>query len=846
MYVHRLAFAAIGPFAGEHSIDFDGLGGSALFLIDGPTGAGKSTIIDALVFALFGEVAGSGSDKQRLRSGFAAEEQESFAEVEFSTTFGRYRVRRTPEYARAKKRGPGLTTVASTVHLERSTGEHGWESISRTKGEADAEISRALGLSRAQFLQTVVLPQGEFATFLKAESKDRQVVLERIFATDLYSRVEAALDEQRKQANADREAVDDALIKAVARVTDRLPNDERPDLAEPGVDLDAPESVVARVEAIVCWVAGRMADAEADLAASERAHMEAKGQLAHMEALGELVHAASAAAAAVAAAQARVAAAAAAVSARSELLCGEEGDPLARLDQLIGSLEHAVERERELPAARKAVAAAQRQVDEVRGRIARLEHEREHVLPARLLALSSALADAARAADVEARRRHDHEAALVDARIAGMAGELAATLRDGDPCPVCGAIDHPAPRPPEPRQVSADDVALAQRQRMDADQVVQKWAVQAERLTAAANGLEPAVDASEPPPHDLLSAITSFHDRVRTVEADLLGARGDLAVAESVLAQTQTRLDELLRLIDDARAGFDSVLARREDLREARTALDEQQHAHSSLVHAQEVARTAAQALEGADGEFDPDVALALKERLRGADTAVRRAISVKDQVERLLADVRQRQQQVVECLAARTAVWAQTGDVIALANLVKGGDGNALKQPLSAFVVQSMFDEILEAANRRLQVMLDGRFSLKATEERTGRALSGQGLGLEVIDQRTDTVRKTSTLSGGESFCASLALALGLADTVRANAGGVELGMLFIDEGFGSLDGNRLDDVMAELLRLRADGRTVGVISHVSEMKKSINERIDVSPIDARGGSILSVSWEQ
>jgi exonuclease SbcC len=161
MHVHSLEFAAIGPFAGAHRIDFDGLGGASLFLIDGPTGAGKSTIIDALVFALFGDVAGRTSDKQRLRSAFARDEDETYAEVEFSTSFGRFRVRRTPEYGRAKRRGTGTTTVPSSVVLMRSVGEQTWESISTHKGEADAEIQRVIGLTRAQFLQTVVLPQGE-------------------------------------------------------------------------------------------------------------------------------------------------------------------------------------------------------------------------------------------------------------------------------------------------------------------------------------------------------------------------------------------------------------------------------------------------------------------------------------------------------------------------------------------------------------------------------------------------------------------------------------------------------------------------------------------------------------
>jgi exonuclease SbcC len=174
----------------------------------------------------------------------------------------------------------------------------------------------------------------------------------------------------------------------------------------------------------------------------------------------------------------------------------------------------------------------------------------------------------------------------------------------------------------------------------------------------------------------------------------------------------------------------------------------------------------------------------------------------------------------------------------IRLAQALTGARG----QSLSAYVVQRAFDEVIEAANTRLEAMLGGHFRLVSTQERTGARRTGLGLGLKVRDLRTDTERRTTTLSGGESFCASLALALGLADSVRAHAGGVEIGMLFIDEGFGALDVERLGDVMAELLRLRADGRTVGVISHVTEMKRAIPERVDVLP--AASGSTLSVRW--
>jgi exonuclease SbcC len=313
--------------------------------------------------------------------------------------------------------------------------------------------------------------------------------------------------------------------------------------------------------------------------------------------------------------------------------------------------------------------------------------------------------------------------------------------------------------------------------------------------------------------------------------------------AADLKAQVESLRDRE-RQVAIARAEAASVAERLAQLRQARAVLVATDEAAARVTVAVGAAALAADALarfESDDGGRDVD---GLAAAFRALEDQVQVTVSARDAAESLVGDLHKRAGLARAAVERVHDTYSATTDVIALANIMRGGDGNTLAQPLSAYVVQTMFDEILQAANRRLQVMLDGRFSLQATERRTGNARLGQGLGLEVVDQRTDTVRKTATLSGGESFCASLALALGLADTVRSHAGGVELGMLFIDEGFGSLDGHRLDEVMAELLRLRSDGRTVGVISHVSEMKKGINERIDVTSLDGRRGSTLSVSW--
>ena len=196
MRIHSLTMTGIGPYAGREHIDFDAVGASGRFLLTGPTGSGKTTIIDAIVFALYGDVADSAdSSKERIRSTLVGPHTESVIELVFSTGAGVYRVRRTPTYERAKRRGQGTTTQNGTVklwHLPDVGGEPLDEPVTRV-GDADAEIARAVGLSREQFTQTVVLPQGKFARFLRADSSERQHLLKDVFGTGIYDAIQDAL-----------------------------------------------------------------------------------------------------------------------------------------------------------------------------------------------------------------------------------------------------------------------------------------------------------------------------------------------------------------------------------------------------------------------------------------------------------------------------------------------------------------------------------------------------------------------------------------------------------------------------------------------------------------------------
>ena len=196
MRIHSLTMTGIGPYAGQEHIDFDAVGASGRFLLTGPTGSGKTTIIDAIVFALYGDVADSAdSSKERIRSTLVGPHTESVIELVFSTSAGVYRVRRTPAYERAKRSGQGTTTQNATIklwHLAEVGGEPLDEPVTRV-GDADAEIARAVGLSREQFTQTVVLPQGKFARFLRADSSERQQLLKDVFGTGIYDAIQDAL-----------------------------------------------------------------------------------------------------------------------------------------------------------------------------------------------------------------------------------------------------------------------------------------------------------------------------------------------------------------------------------------------------------------------------------------------------------------------------------------------------------------------------------------------------------------------------------------------------------------------------------------------------------------------------
>ncbi len=983
MRLHRLRMTAIGPFADPAELDLARFGEAGLFLIEGRTGAGKSTILDAISFALYGKLA-RGSGSERLKSHHCDPAVEPVVELVFETQRGRYRIRRTPTHERPKKRGPGSTRANMTVKLFRLTDPDdldGGELISANLGDVEDEITRAVGLSHAQFVQTVLLPQGEFAAFLQAGTNDKRALLQRLFGTELYARAQQLLEQGRAAASLRRAEAEQSVrnaIHAFAGVAG-LPDEATSELVAVAESAD-PDGLGTATAAALATLRAELDEAGAVLAGRRDKRRAADAQLAtetelaerrllreslrerrqRLAELGpaqqlaraELVAGERAAAVGPAATGLRAAiealdaAQAAESGVRSELPAelAESAEAELRAQggrhaELLGELTGQLERERllagrraelarlraedlqhaelieqaerqlaRLPAEQAEVAAEEAAAATATNRLAELQAECERA-GQRLAAArraEQAAAEAARAKQLfqqlfdDAALAQEQFTALQQRWRANIASELGLALADGNPCAVCGSLEHPRPAPRQPDHVSQDqvqqaeqrsralsaDLELRRQQLLDQQGALLQLQAEADRLTPelAAATLDRASAAAEEARAaagrlpELTDRLAELRLRERQLTEQLSAARTE----QSRLAERAGALGEAIETdeaeLARARDGFATVAARQADLQQRLRAIEQAAAAASDTGRAMTAAQSAgaifANALAEAGFAGEPDWQQALRparrlaelrEQVAGYDEqlgAVEARLAAAELTDpaldqlpadlEVLAELAERAQadehvaaqahgaaqhrldragvlagRLAEAVLASAEVLRQTAAAIRVGNLVAGLGENRLKMELTSYLLVRRFAEVLEAANSQLARISAGRYQLEHTDERTGSAKAG--LNLRVLDLHTGRPRDPATLSGGETFYVSLALALGLADVVRAESGGIDLGTLFIDEGFGTLDAEVLDEVIGVLDSLRSGGRVVGIVSHVSELKLRIADQIRV-----------------
>ncbi|MGP3534447.1 AAA family ATPase [Microbacterium sp. RD1] len=989
MKLHRLELEGFGPFRERQAVDFDAFADDGIFLIAGRTGAGKSSVLDGVCFALFGGVPRYENGERRLRSDHCDPDDLTEVSLEFSTAGRRWRVTRSPEYERAKKNGTGLTTQSPQALLE-VWGDDTWVGVAARPRDVGERLDEIVGLSQQQFLQVILLAQNRFARFLLARNDERQAVLRTLFGTRTYEQYADILDGLRKEASRALESVDERVrmlldeaerAAATAGLTGDEPVDDGDLPARLGEAVRVVERAAYRAEAAAHEQA--RADAELDrmlarertlaaLAEQQQQRLDARARLALLDldapAIAEAREVLAAARSAEelrgalesvertrAVADRADAAAAAAVAAW--LAAGESAAaPRAlqrRDDQLaaiIAACDAALAADAELTEAEAELAAASVSATEADEAIAILDEQRA-IVPATLERLAAQLAavaaaparrEGAAAALAQARQRRDaareaedlvaalrdteremlarstelaasttRHTTLLQRRLASSAGDLAAGLVDGEACPVCGGTEHPHPAAPTSDPVTdadLDDAARAKEAAWEADRVAAEAFETARAAHAAAAARAGGVDLAAAE-----SALAEAETSLTSIEADAASAerltaeRDALTAADAAAAEARTTLvADAARRRQDAALAAQRVAALRQRVDEARgdapTIGERRSDAERRRGLVRAVRDTAAEAAVhrqvAADAAADRDARLAvsrfadvgearaalrstaeraaLDERIRAHDAADRADRQRLLELELALADQPDAPIDLApvraEVAAARAHVTAAaeartraTGDlahlrdlaeradathrsvseasaraavVSRLANTVAGRAPNTHRMTLEAFVLAAELEEIVAAANLRLAAMSSGRYRLQHSDAVAARGASS-GLGLEVLDAFTGQARPPQSLSGGETFLASLALALGLAEVVTARAGGIRLDTLFVDEGFGSLDDETLDLAMRTLDELRQGGRTVGVISHVAAMKEQIPAQLVVSA-GAAGPSII------
>ena len=910
----KLTICGFGPYAGLQELDFSQLGTGGLYLITGDTGAGKTTIFDAITFALFSEASGETRQSHMLRSKYAKAEDPTYVELTFAYNGKTYTVRRNPEYERPKARGTGTTVQSADGMLTMPDG-----SVITKLRDVEAAIRQIIGLTREQFAQVCMISQGEFRKLLQADTKDRQKIFRAIFGTAPYVTLQERLKAEasrlriaREQAMLSisqyiagiacpdgsplngqvRQAMDNALpvVEVNALLNRLLADDREAETLQAGLLEQAEQSLQQLVERLTRANACLQARAALEAQMQRQALLQTKQQTARealeatqatlprQEALGRQISAlelqlpeydrldgmlaqSSQKEAALSRAEAQEAAArqqSARLAHALEALTAEEAS--------LG--DAALEQER-LKAQKTALQEQLRKLKQLLSDLADLEKQRK------LLAQKQAAYLQAQAGYADRKAHYD---AIHKAFLDEQAGILAAGLKPQRPCPVCGSCDHPSPakmadNAPTEAAVKAAKLACDQ-----AQAVAEAASAQASRqkgivataekaLSAAAALLLPGTEsealeaAARQQLADLTAqtaateqaltqagqkqarkaeldrqipqcrqALTQAENQCTAAQAQAAGEKAALAQLQEQIAQQKeklpcpgkaaalqetSQLKASLQTLKQAQAQAEKAFA---DTKEALAAVQ--------AAIAQLQAQTAAEpgedltALEAQKAEVSAQKA-ATSQALRSIHTRISQNSAAQ-------AGIAHRQQEL-EALEARLS-WVQ-----ALSDTANGNLNGKERIMLETYIQTTYFDRILERANIRLQKMSGGQYDLKRRRVASNMR-SQSGLELDILDHLNGTERSVGTLSGGESFLASLALALGLSDEVQMSTG-IHLDTLFVDEGFGSLDSDALSKAYHTLASLTEGNRLVGIISHVNELKERIDRQILVTK-DRAGGS--------
>ena len=759
----QLTMRAFGVYADEQTIDFTLLGDKNFFLIHGPTGSGKTTILDAISFALYGSASGDLRESKSLRSDYAPAEQKTEVDFTFKSGEHIYQVLRAPEQELKKQRGEGTRKVPAAAALFKLLSDGSKDPLAAKSDEVTKKVTEIIGFKAEQFRQIVLLPQGEFRRFLIAESKDRKAILETIFKTELYRRIETLLAERSS-------TIDNNYQTLKQQRQFILDSTECADSEQLDTSIQLLLQRQKEETAALQTAAARLTAAKLQLQQAQQLHNAFTEAAAAQAALLTLTEQRSAVAAI-----------------KTEAAQAEKA---ALLEEIYNSALRAHKHNQECQtAAQNALQATLNTKNDLQ-ELHRQLSEQLRQLDGQAVTAAADLNKALELLNQRILQLHSEAA-----KLSGVTAELerlAAALADNEPCPVCGSLQHP-----HPATVSAAQRADLQRQTQiisNQTRALQQLQQQYQQTQLQLAGCEATQKSSQTAAEAAMQEFSALrqHFKERLEASDF-----DSQAAFLAAMRTEARRQQLQQTI----AAYEQNLA---------AATDRLQRAQNAI-----------------DGKTAPELT-ACQDAEQQADALYRQLTAQTAVTAKELADLQTAQLRLQELEKQMGALQEAYQTAASLAETARGNNPSRLT--FSAFVLQAILDDVLQAANLRLTSMSRGRYSLS----RTGDVLDARrenGLNIEVTDSFTGVARPVKTLSGGELFLASLSLALGLSDIVQAYAGGIRLDTILVDEGFGTLDSEALDMAIRTLTDLQKGGRLVGIISHVSELRERITARLEVIP---------------
>ena len=926
----RLTLSAFGPYAAETTLDLEKLGKGGLYLITGDTGAGKTTLFDAITYALYDHSSSGIREGSMLRCKYADDKTPTFVELEFEVHGVRYTVRRNPEYQRPKARGEGMTTEKADATL---TYPDTRPPVTKAK-DVTVAVQEIIGLDYNQFSQIVLIAQGQFTKLLNASTEERSRIFRKLFRTQRYAQLQERLQAEAAALNQQRTA-QNAKLDSLLGGLQFSPEDPDAEALRALCAQTVPETALALLDALTARQAAALEETGTALHTTEAQLDTVQRQLGAAAQAQRLAQQ-------LAARQAELAAAKPALDAARAEADRHAGDA-AQLDALTAQVTQAKsalaaydaldvlcrQQTEARDAARLAAAQAQKrrtQLDSLNAALAAAEVELAALADAdtRLLALQTRSAQLAqrgealakleqRLADCQRQAKTAHKAqesyrtaaaaqdeaharrdALERAFLDAQAGLLAESLVEGTPCPVCGSTHHPARALLPHTAPTQAQVETARQAAAEADRQAQNASAAAQSALAAANEAKTSLrrDAETLLPErftapegtvpltfalmtnvlaeesaTLQTAQVDCKAQCRQAEADCrrkaqleadrqaktrqrpaleqAAAEADRSAAaqnasadalEGQIAERRAALPYPRRA--DAQAALDKLEADRSALR---TGMDTAQRRLKQAEQSVAAAEAAVEALRTQQTVAQKELPARSAEELTAQQTALtaaREALRSREkQLSAQLLPNRKTAAQYRAAAEARQALESRWQWVSALAATAGGTLTSKQKIKLEAYIQMNYLDRILRYANTRLMQMTAGQYELERIGAENQRSQSGLDLG--IIDHYNGTRRSVKTLSGGESFKASLALALGLSDEVQSSAGGIRLDTLFLDEGFGSLDEESLELAIRVLSGLTEGDRLVGIISHVGALKDRIDRQVVVHKARTGGSTV-------